>query len=106
MEYEELLKITPEHLSPEFLTHLRHTKPNCVVKELEFWLVVENIKYHRTDEYEDHWTAFYKHPKRQAQDIAADAWKEIYEWIPTYRQVLINRSSDRTIDLFHLHIIK
>jgi len=104
--YDELLSAMPDALTPEFLDHLRNTKKDCVVKELEHWLVVENFKYHHQEGYQDHWTAFYKQPKRQAQDIASDAWKELFDWIPTYRQVLLNRESDRSITLFHLHIIK
>ena len=106
MKYDELLNETPDTLTPEFLDHLRTTKKDCVVKELKYWLVVENFKYHHQEGFEDHWTAFYKQPKEQACEIEAGAWKELYDWIPTYRQVLLNRSSDRSITLFHLHIIK
>lgn len=106
MEYEKLLGITPDHLTPEFLEHLRNGEKDSVVKELEYWLIVENIKYHHKEGFQDHWTAFYKQPKEQACEIKGEAWKELYAWIPTYRQVLLNRASDRSIDLFHVHIIK
>lgn len=106
MTYEELQATMPDHLTPEFLDWLRNTDPTAIVKELDNWLIVENIKYHNKEGYQDHWTAFYKHPEKFAYQVSSEAWKEIFDWMPTYRQVLINRDSERSIQLFHLHVIK
>jgi len=106
MKYKNLLKITPDHLSEDFLEHLRTYKPEAVVKETKYWLIVENIKYHRTKEYEDHWTAFYKEAKQHPYEIKAEAIKELFDWMPEHRQLLLNRKLDRSISRFHVHIIK
>lgn len=105
-EYDKLLARTPDHLSEAFIEFLRTNDPDAVVKELTHWIIVENVKYHHKEGYSDHWTAFYKEPRLDIRDVVGEAWSELYDWIPTHRQLLVNRKSDRSIERFHLHIIK
>lgn len=98
-EYEELLKTCPEdHFSYEFIQFLRDN--NKVIEETDNWLIIENCK----------------DPKDYTAFFIRDIWKEdnkmflmdSTELLKKYgdREWKIKAPHKRTVELFHVHLIK
>jgi len=97
-EYEDVLEEAPDdHLSQEFVDWLRAT--NIVHKDIEGWLVVKNIKYHKEDR---PWlTAFDLLP-----EMTLEYKIQLLQWeYPEYKMI-IHPKIIRSIKRFHIHLIK
>lgn len=101
MNYETLLREAPAHDSAEFMEYLK--EKNKVVYESISWLVIENFKYHTKEK--PHYTAFWQteHNKHPFPDIYAimglqDEFRDF--------DFLIKARSRRSVQRFHIHLIK
>lgn len=98
MSYQSLLAEAPDHLSPEFIDYLRDN--NVVVFEDDFWIVIENIKYHSSTQ--AHHTAFTK--KHGIPGVnGIPPWH--YRLYPGW-EIHIKPSSKRTVQRWHVHFIE
>lgn len=94
-----LLAAAPDHLSRAFILYL--IENNKVIMEDEWWLVIENCKYHTK---ERPWlTAFFKGPYRNEQwHRHLSSLYEVYgEW-----EWLKKATVDQSVKRFHIHLIK
>lgn len=96
--YEQLLKNSPAHDSPEFLEYLKQN--NVVVFEDQYWLFIRNFKYWREDR---PWvTAFAKTPYQSLNELVA-----IIRVLDMGEWTWLKKSADtQSVKRFHLHIHK
>lgn len=96
MTYPHLENAPEDHLSPEFLEYLR--THNEVVAETDYWLVIENCKYHTPDK--PHLTAFHKRDKQYFDEI-----EDLQRLFLQY-DLLIKSPKRQSVKRFHIHLIK
>lgn len=97
IESYSLLEKAPSHNSPEFINFLR--KNNVVVWENNWWIVIENCKYHTSEK--PWYTAFYKYVSIEWNDLRHLLTGEFAEW-----EWLKKAKSKQTVRRFHIHLIK
>lgn len=96
MTYELLEKAPKDHLSDEFLEFLR--KNNKVVWEDEYWLIIENCKYHSK---EKPWlTAFSKNEVVPFHALSI-FFRKYADW-----EWLKKAANKQTVKRFHIHLIR
>jgi len=97
-EYQEFLKTVPEdHFSDEFIQFLRDN--NEVVEETYDWLIIKNVK-----DLNDY-TAFFVGPNLKK------SWGAFLVSLPELehykdREWIIKAPHKRSVQLFHVHLIK
>lgn len=102
--YDWTLKQAPRHEEPKFIDFLRDK--NKVVMETKFWLLIENIKYHTTQN--PHYTLFPKHYAHEWADLNTYEIKEFKKIMNRYEDWFKyeNSKKSKTIDRFHIHLVK
>lgn len=98
-DYADLLKNAPQQDSAEFIEYLREN--NRVIREMEEWLIIENIKYHRPAQ--PWYTAFYKgkhQPSAPYNVWRLVPWYADWEW----RKKAVKHQS--VPGRYHIHLIK
>lgn len=91
MNYETLLKNAPPHDSPKFIDYLRAN--NVVVLENDWWLVIENFKYHHKGQ--PWYTAFAKWENPNFSSLF-ERWAD-WTWLK-------KPAEEQTVKRFHIHI--
>lgn len=96
-EYQKLLEKVPRHDSPVFIKWLREN--NKVVKENDYYIIIENIKYHTIDN--PFYTIFSKdHPDSDYAILNILTVKFAkWEWLK-------KDATKQTINRFHVHVYR
>lgn len=97
--YSELLAAAPAHDTEEFLQYLRDN--NVVYDESDWWLVIENFKYHSKER--PWYTAFSKQNRLYEVD-----WLDLINILMAFHTFtwLKKAASDQSVKRFHIHIHK
>lgn len=99
-----LLKQAPPHNSPEFITFLEENNP--VVRKTEYWLLIENCKYHVVTH--PHYTAFPLNYSTSWPDLSQEEMADLRMLLAPYNDWFKyeNAKTERSIDRLHMHIVR
>ena len=97
MNYEQLLANAPDHMTPEFLEYLKEN--NVVMVDEDFWLIIENAKYHSKDK--PWYTAFWKKEGTPDDQEIQNLHSVYYDF-----DLLIKARKRRSVKRFHVHLIQ
>lgn len=104
MQSYSLLEEAPTHSSENFVKFLRERNP--VVLETEYWLVIENCKYHTVQF--PHLTVFPKQYGATWADLSVEEVADLRMIFDKYSDwyKYENVKHNRTVERIHFHVVK
>lgn len=104
IQYKRLLNKCPDPSSKDFITFL--LKNNTVVMDNHGWIIIENCKYHKSED--EHFTAYCKEYYETVGDMDEETKLDMLDIFDKFNDWFIYRNSDKNLSIkrYHFHIRK